>query len=463
MINVPKEVVDALVAPARSIKTQVFMVIDDVTVDITGDFMSLDTSDEITNNDGDIPYGCVSCNKATLELDNLSMKYLLDNTESPYYKKLVAQMKVMIRYSVKVKGTWYDLPDCIYYTDTWKSSTDSGVANVICLDYLSLFAQSDVPEFRVKENITFYDAFKLLFSLMGIPEKKYNISNKLKLPMQYFWNTGEVFQTQLQTLCTAALANVFVDKKEVIQVTSLIDPSESIWSINDSELLVSLNSEPTYDSIYSAIRVTFDKFQNKTIKQIYSNDTVVLTPGVNSLNNLAFDSNLVVKVISANLSAGKNLSIQNIEFSNKVVSLEIYNGSTSTQTVSLTIFGETLETVESLMRFDNRRALANNVLELKLNYILSPALIAIFARRILANYSGLVKELTLNVRAMPILDVYDRITVTSASTNINQEYRIKQINNTFDAGLTGTIVVTVPTDKSASQYVFLGPGQIIGI
>ena len=463
MVTVTQDVLDALVAPARTILPKIWLEIDGADVDITPDLMTLDTTDEVTDASADIPYGCVSCNRLDIELNNLDNKYLLDNDKSPYYGKLIAQRKVTLQYRIKVNTGWYVLPKVYYYTDTWKSSTDSGTAHVLCLDYLSLFANKEVPSFRVQEGITFYDAFELLFKLVGIPSDKYRISEKLKYAMTYFWNTGELFQAQLQALCTTAVANVFVDKNEIIQVTSLIDPAVSCWTINDSDLLLNVSAEPTFDSIYSAVRINYKKYQSKSISSIYTNDNVTLKPGFNILADLPFNSDLVTKVVSATLSEGRSLSINKMDYSNRTVTLECFNGSGVTQTVRLDIYGEVIQTSDEVLRLDNRNAEVDNVLEITMNYVSPVALIAIMGKRLLANYSGLVRELTIDVRSMPVLDIYDRIKIHSASTNIEQEYRIKQINNTFDSGLTGSIVVTVPTDKASSGFVFVGPGQIIGV
>ena len=106
MVTVTQDVLDALVAPARTILPKIWLEIDGADVDITPDLMTLDTTDEVTDASADIPYGCVSCNRLDIELNNLDNKYLLDNDKSPYYGKLIAQRKVTLQYRIKVDTGW---------------------------------------------------------------------------------------------------------------------------------------------------------------------------------------------------------------------------------------------------------------------------------------------------------------------------------------------------------------------
>jgi hypothetical protein len=411
------------------------------------------------------PYGIVTCNTATFVFDNLGGKYTLDNKDSIYYKKLIAGAKLILNYKIQLpNGTWYYFPDVVYYANSWKSSTSDSTATLTCYDTMSLYKDLEVPAFPLQRNITVYKAFELLFNIMGIQSSMYSIDTSLTDKISYFWKLGKNFQEQLCNLAKASLTNVFATSDGIIHVMSVIKRQEPVLTIKDNDLIVSTSASPTYYDTYSSCRMTYKKVQSLDQTELYKNDTLSLQPGVTNLTGLLFTASPVATVIAVTVTGGTSVTILSVDCTSENFNVTLSNNTNETQTVTLYAYGTVLKTEDAVVTANSPvKSASVNILDLDMPYILSMELVQLYAKKIINNYNGSYTNMTIEIRGMPILQLYDKIEVSSASSKILKEFRIKQIETSFDTGLTGSIVVSVPADTIANKYMFVGPGMLVGI
>lgn len=467
MINVSTDAMNALLNHNRFMLFEVRLEIDGVLTELK-DCMTVDEESTVSgtsSSNDEQPYGIVTCNTSTFVFDNLSGKYTLDNKDSIYYKKLIAGAKLILNYKIQLPNeTWYYFPDIVYYANSWKSSTSDSTATLTCYDTMSLYKDLEVPAFPLQRNITVYKAYELLFNKMGIPTNMYSIDNTLIDKLNYFWKLGKNFQEQLCNLAKSSLTNVFTTSDGVIHVMSVIKKQEPVITIKDNDFILSTSASPTYYDTYSSCRITYKKVQSLSQTEIYKNDNLVLQPGVTNLSGLIFNAAPVANVLAVTVSGGTSVSILSVECTSETFNITISNNINTTQTVTLYAYGTVLKTDDAVVVANSPVASAStNILDLDMPYILSMELVQLYAKKIINNYNGSYTNMKIEIRGMPILQLYDKINVLSVSSKITKEFRIKQIENSFDTGLTGTVVVSVPADTIAHKYLYVGPGMIIGI
>jgi hypothetical protein len=465
MITVPDSVKSALLATSRFIKIKVRLEIDGVLTDIN-EAMTVDTDCTASGTGSDdLPFGIVTCNAATIVFDNLSHKFTLDNKDSIYYGRLKAGAKVIINFLVLTGTTWYTLPDTIWYTDSWKCNTSDNTATVSCLDSLSQYKDKEVPAFPVQKNIQVGKAYALLFKQMGISSSQYVIDDTLTSPIIYFWKLGDTFQAQLENLAQSTLTNVYTTTDGIIHVSSLVDKKTSAMTIQDTDLIISTDAQPTYEDTYTGCKIKYKTLADKTQQIIYESKDMSLAPGVTNLTGLKFTASPVLAVLAVTVNGGTSVSILNVTCTSETMDITLSNNTNKTQTVTLQAHGTILTTADATASAVNKSSTASsdNILEISMAYILTPAIVQLYSQKILYNYNGNYVTMTISTRGLPILELYDKITVNSPSSKLNKEFRIKKMSLSFDSGLEGDLTVSVPADKVASKYVFIGPGMIIGI
>lgn len=467
MINITTDAMNALLNHNRFMLFEVRLEIDGVLTELK-DCMTVDEESTVsgTSSSNDTqPYGIVTCNTATFVFDNLSGKYTLDNKDSIYYKKLIAGAKLILNYKIQLpNGTWYYFPDVVYYANSWKSSTSDSTATLTCYDTMSLYKDLEVPAFPLQRNITIYKAYELLFKLIGIPSKMYSIDNSLTDTISYFWKLGSTFQDQLCNLAKSSLTNVFSTSDGVVHVISVIKRQEPVFTLKDSDFIISTSASPTYYDTYSSCRMKYKSLKQIDRVDIYKQDNLSVQPGVTNLTNLKFSESPVVSVLAITVTGGESVSILSVDCSSESFNVTITNNTSVTQSVSLYAFGTVLKTDDDTVIANSPVASAsNNILDLEIPYVISLELANVYAKKLINNYNGSYTNMSIEIRGMPILQLYDKINVSSISSNVTKEFRIKQIETSFDTGLTGTIVVSVPADTIAHKYVYVSPGMVIGI
>lgn len=465
MINIPDAVKTALTATSRSIKVKVRLEIDGVMTEVVEAMTAdIDCTTSGTSTD-ELPFGIVTCNEIKILFDNLSHKFTLDNTASPFYGKLQSGTKVLVNFLIlQADTTWYVLPDMVWYADSWKFNNDSSTATLSCLDELANYKDKEIPAFPIQKNIMVKDAFKLLFTQLGVPVNIYNIDSDLTDVIQYFWKQGNTFQAQLESLAQATLTNVFTTTDGIIHVRSAIKKQDSVYTLTDQNFIMSTEVQPSYYNTYSACEITYKALKSVDQAVVYSAQSIIVQPGVTHLSNVAFSQKPILNLIATTINGGADVSILDLTFTSETFNITISNGSATSQTIDLQVIGTILNSTDLTVKANSTVAVpVENKLSLKVDYIISLELVSVYAKKIINNFNGTYTTMKVNVRGFPILELFDKIRISSASGKIDKEFRIIAIEQSYDTGLDGTLTVSVPADTVASKFLFICPGLIIGI
>lgn len=442
MINISSKVHDALYAPMRFITQRVLVYFDGydkAPTDITEDVMSIDVLEELTSS-SNLPFGEVSYNEASIELDNISSKYSITNIDSIYSGKLVANIRVKIEYNVQIStGEFVTVPGGIYYTDTWNMNSGQSTVTLTCYDKLFTVGYKPISRFNVQRNISFVDAYKMLMTAVGVKESEYIIDSDIEGTLDYFWCTDDSLVACLNSLALSTCCNVYVDKNDKIRIDSIRYGTVAPISITDSNLIISSKSSPSYANICSGVRVKYQVVTGTSTAELYKNDELELYPGINKLP-VVFGSNPVVALSGMILITNGNCYVSDYTHNDREAILYINNDTDSTITASLTVVGKILDTVESSYFIEQNTSITN-IMELTIPLVCSYAYVENVASYILNTFSSITGVIDIEMRGHPAIELGDIVYVESPSSGIVGNFQVLNNKTTMSEGLQSSLQV----------------------
>lgn len=444
MINISAEAQKALVAPVRFIKPLVHIYFDGVTntpTDVTPDVMNFDTLEELSAS-AQLPFGEVSYNDLTIELDNMSGKYSITNKDSIYAGKLVANLKVTITYQVLLEDESFEsIPGGVFYTDDWSINSEGKTAILTCYDKLFLYGYKPLDRFRVQRSISFKDAYTLLFKSVGLTSKDYKISTQLLGTLDYFWCTDSSFLPSLNSLAILTASNIYVDRHDVIQVVPINITQPTKLTIRDDNLIMSTKSAPSYNNVYSGIRLHYNTMAANNSKELFSTEELQLQPGENVLTDIPFSATPVIHLTNISLKAPAGCTVKSYDFTDRTLCVKIDNPGDAC-IASLQVKGSIVNSIQDVI-FEERSANINNIMEVTLPLVCTKRFATKYAQDTLALFSSYISSIELDMRGHPALELYDQVQVVSPSSSVDATFRVMKISNKMSEGLTGNISVRI--------------------
>lgn len=440
MINVSEKVKDALLSPMRFIKYKVEVYFDNnVATNITDDIMGIDTLDETTDNT--LPFGAVTYNELNIQLDNMTKKYTITNEQSPYNGKLIAGKKVVLTYLVEVSdGVFEPVTGGVYYTDDWRVSTDSNTATLLCYDRISLVGSQQVNKFKVASDITIVDAYKQLFNERGIEEKDYVISSEITGKLPYFWSSSDNFRSCLSDLSLLTKTVVFVDKQNRINVVPMVNAKVPNLSLSDDSLIMNVKSEPSYNNVYSGIRIKYNIVVGNKIEEVYRVEDYTLNPGINTIVNELFETSPVIEITGIKIISSVQCKVIDYDCTDNAFSLTINNTTSKAAKATIIIEGNLLQTVANTY-FMERAADTNNILEITLPLASTQEYVESYATGILELFSRYVSSVEVSMIGYPAIDIYDNVYLDSKVVAMQTNMQIIRITHAFNNGMETTAVL----------------------
>lgn len=457
MINISTKALEALLSDTRYIKYKVIAHFDKET-DITEDVISVDTLDEASSSNADNPFGVVSYNEATINLDNIEGKYFIGNASSPYANYLVSGIRIDLYYYIEVgEDVFEEIPGGTYYTNEWSCNTSSLTTLLTCYDRLSIDGLKPVMYSKVHTKMRIKNAFRYLFEACDIASDDYVIDESLNDTLSMFWIDGTTLSEGLTNLAVSTGVNVFVNKDNKIVVKSILNNVKNDLTISDDDIIISSSGAPSYNNIYDKVTMHYLAYMADNNEDVYSVDNITLNPGVNKLTSLKFNKCPVSNISSIIIEGAKNITVQNFNSSDKELELVLNNGNNKAVECSIKVAGAVITTSEQSIVITNTPSPVN-ALELTLNNIHSKEYVSSYGNKVLNTYKGTVANLDIPIRGLPILEVGDRLKIVSPTSRVDNDFIINSISHTYENGLKGTLKVLASTSK-VGEIMFIGPGM----
>ena len=466
MINIPNNVLDALTAPVRQIEMQISLKIDNEYIDITEDCTQVDITEDTCAYSEENPYGSITYNSLKMELNNLTGKYTLDNVNSEYYGKLISEQEIRIQYKVHYinnsgKEAIYSLSGGTFYVDGWTANVGEISASVTAYDKLRVYGEKTMKYFPVQKDIHSIDAFIYLFKLMGVDDRSYRIENGLTTVFDFFWPEGETYTDCLQAMAIASCCNIYTNRQGVIIVSPLGKAREKVITLKDNDLIINMQAESSYKEAYNNIIYKSAKVKDYTPQELGSVDKVTLLASSTTDVVIENPQKTIVDIAGISVIGCTNVDVSGAEINGNITNIQLRNNTTNKQEANVNVYGTILETDGIENQIATEATMASTDLSLSIPYCVNDGSIINNLNLLKKVYAGRYRRITLDVVALPFLEIGDKIEIYSDISGIHQEYIIQEITFSYNGALNGTMVVSASEEVLKNKYYYVCPGLVV--
>lgn len=204
---------------------------------------------------------------ASFNLNSDSMSVTIYNKEGKFTRGylqslLILDRKVKPYIGIESNGTINYIPLGTFYSEEWKVSDDGRLVTCTAIDKLMRLQNITYIGLSIQFVITLYDIAVDIFTKVGIPPSKYEISTALEnfiigdafMPKSSVWDA-------LQQIAYNGLCNIYIDRNDKIIISSIDDvaPYSTVELVRDNTF-----------SYISNISLT--EFANKVLIEYAEND-----------------------------------------------------------------------------------------------------------------------------------------------------------------------------------------------
>lgn len=391
--------------------------------------------------DSNNPLGAISSNELDIGLVNYKNYFSAYNTESPFYGKLVPNLKVEAFLQIKREVAFVDIPLGTFYTGTWKGTSDSYAASVPCYDVLYFILQKNLPSFKARKQASLYSLFEEVFVACGLTSNDYIIDTSLhNVIVPIAWIPKGTAKDALTLLAQAARSFVYVNKqgKVIVRILSL-DTSLPLFRLKDQNQVVSVEVPVQYDSTYSRVTINTYSVTESDSKEVATLQSTVPN-GTSEYGPL--DLSGPVPYIAYSNTDVSSIQVHITDYTAWTTNIKVINpGDAVTQEIK--VYAPVLETAYTTATVDDDTAKA--LIGVKVlpvdNFLIQDGTYALqYANALLQIVSNPEAKVTINVRGNANIKLGDIIVVEDPSDKLPiKSVLVARSTLNYDGGLDGVI------------------------
>lgn len=199
------------------------------------DIVSMDLLEEREIRDGSLPVGNISCNELHLSLQNVSIVHNGEDLEDPFsYGNDDSYLQTFLRPNRRVTAyLGFKLPDDTieyvligtFWTGEWQLKQDDFSVSVTCRDRMELLRRAEFISEEFFTDTTLYDAavYVLEHARDNIPLKDltWEIDTELQnFTIPYIWFEKDNYMATLRHIAEACIGQVYMSKNDVLIIDS---------------------------------------------------------------------------------------------------------------------------------------------------------------------------------------------------------------------------------------------------
>ena len=306
--------------------------------------------------EGETPLGSVSSNEVIITFINDNQYFNPNNTESPYYEKLLPNLLVKPYFGIKRDDDSFEWISLGYfYTGEWDSNSEDIYANVTCHDRLYNIGQKDAPLIPTMMNATKAIIFETLFGAIGLTSSDYEIDATLTdiVPITYF-PKGKI-RDALGILAVAFNCTVTVLRNNKIKVINNETLTKSMTTYTGSDMVIGTNAPQRFEDIYSEIQINYYIHEVDDKTSILRIEDLVVPPEGLTLDNLEFSGAPIAFVSHIKIPDNAYVTISSLEIGTWGMNIVLANSGAS-QTITLEVFGYPFKITEGQVSKKNETA-----------------------------------------------------------------------------------------------------------
>lgn len=430
------------------------------------DIVSMNLLEEREIRDGSIPVGNISSNELDLELQNIALVRGAKKYIDPFFPgNDDSYLQGFLRPNCRITAyLGFELPGAVieylrlgtFWTGEWNTSDDKFSCSVSCRDRLEILRTETytAPEIFVNRTLYYIANAVLQYAKDNIPlfDLVWEIDPELEnFTIPFAWFEKKSYRDALKSISEACIGQVYMSKNDVLIIESYKANEPAAVDITITKDNYFTRSQPSnLNDLKNYIEVETQPLSlAETITQVYESPAAIAVEasGVISGIELAYSETPVAEAVATIIeeTGGVDIFISDVVYYPWGCVLTINNLAAVPGTFKIRVEGYTFKVLypETVTRQDATSIFENGKLTYKFpnNHLVQTNAVAVtIAENLLASYKAPRKDVTLNWRGNPALELGDVINVPI--------YQRGQINNTgnfvvyknkidFDGTLTG--------------------------
>jgi hypothetical protein len=373
------------------------------------------------------PFGAISSNELSFRLFNSDGIFSPTNSVSPYFGNIKAGVPVELFIRPIYDNDevdWIQLGR--YYVTGWEAQITGTYADVVANDEWYNIFNSPMPNYPITRDITYHDFMSDFFDLLNVVVSLDECLTGT-LPFAFVSDSIKDF---LQELSAAALGYVTSGKDGTPLIGSFMGNKPVRATLTDDDQIRTVSTKQSIIRAYDGVELTYSVPQISAVTSLVELAGVVLSQGTNEISNIAFSSSPLWQVSMIDIKSNSDVvSLRNFEATQGLISL-LLECAVEAIEADLAVYGKTIGLTEFTLSDE-----ATKQLSISNKYIQSSSYAEYYKSILNAFVNNNVALLTLSVRGNPLLNVGDKVIVSSTKYNLNYTGIIQRMNYSYAGGL----------------------------
>ncbi len=411
------------------------------------------------------PLGALSSNEFTLTLNNREHRFTPTNTESPYYGKLIPNIKVIAYLGLEIIEDTYEYINLgTFRSQDWDTTSSDVEVSTVCHDRLYDLGQLDCPSIPIVQNTTLRDMFIYLFRSLGLNATEYEVDSTLSYPLKYGWFLNGKVKDTLQKMAEGGSCLVYVDRDNKIKVRNTFSGYNRVGYLDDQTQVIRSSIPQKYLKIYNQVSVIQKTPFVRDVEQILKLDKIVIEPGIRTLSKMEFSTGPIAIISQMQCSNGVFTKIKSFTHTAWNTTITIENTGPTAETIDIIAYGQKIEFVdtEATVQIAADSFIGERKLTINNMYIQDEIVAKDYAARILQFVSDPGAYVEIDYRGNPAIELWDVLLLNDTADKI-AGFEIVPLRNSldFDGSLTAKMTALRQTTKSLNDWCYVCPGLYI--
>ena len=378
----------------------------------------------------DSPFGEVTSNELSFTIYNEDGLFNPENSSGKYYRLIKKGIKVEAFIRPDEVDEWD--PIGVFYVSDWVTNVSGLTAEVTANDKLYSVINGKVPSMPVYRDILLSNFLAIYFSTFNVDVTVDSLVDK-ELP--YIYTSGYTSNKDFLTdLMKGAVADCFCDHNGNIKIVGKRTPRTLRATFNDNKQLISASIKQSITNSYDSATVACYAGQESAEQTLLSISNVRVVPGINRVDNVAFNSSPALSVRS--VCATGTGSVKTTSFIGTADEFSCSLQSTVDTNVKLDVVGTVLDTVKSTLGTG-----ADAPLSIDSNFIQTEETAKEILQFAEEYVEANIPTVELTVRGNPRLQLGDKIKVESDFYKLNYTGIIIKANYHYQGNLTCNVLL----------------------
>ena len=396
------------------------------------DIFQINLLEEREVSEGSLPIGSISSNEIDIRIYNENRIFDAGNTASPLYGTIKPNRRVR----VYLYEDEEDLsPLGVFWTGEWTVPEQELWAQTTGRDRIAQLGQSTFSTGEVYEDYSLLDLFTLVLTDAGLEATEFVIDTDLDLitvPYAYF--SSQSHREALRKLSEAGLAQVYCDRDGIIQIEGPdYSSGVSVLTMTDDQYFKKDN--PTnWGTLYNYIIVDTQPLTLGSSETVFEDTEAQAIDNEEAVTRLVYYDTTPCLDASATVTGDAELT--SATYYAWGASCVITGTSTGTYTLSITAKPLTVKNKQRSIAQDTVSIAENGKLTYTFAgnpFVQTLAQAQAISAQILASYKDPRRDVTLEWRGDPTIELGDRITITDSYEN--NEYIVVSNRIEYDGTL----------------------------